>query len=80
MASISFEAMKSLKIAANCDFARGKQNLHAQLTEEGSCHATTIKLSPRQKLDVTNHIHALHRLHPLSLSSNTSCVQQMSAS
>ena len=52
-------------------------NLHR---EDGSCHAATIELSPWQKLDVTYYICALHRLHPLSLSTNTSCVQQMSAS
>ena len=34
--------------------------------EEGYRHAATIELLPRQRLDVTNHICALHRSHPLS--------------
>ena len=32
---------------------------HPSQREEGSGHAATIKLSPRQKLDVTNQIHSL---------------------
>ena len=31
--------------------------------EEGSGHVATLKLSPRQKLDVTNQIGALHSSH-----------------
>ena len=53
---------------------------HTLRREEGSCNAAIIELSSRQKLDVTNQICALHRSHPLSLSSNTSRVQQMAAS
>ena len=33
-----------------------------------SGHTATIELSPRQKLDLTNQICALRRLHPLSWS------------
>ena len=40
--------------------------------EEGSGHAATIELSPRQKLVVTNQIRALRRSHPLSWSTITS--------
>ena len=36
--------------------------------EEGSGHAATIELSPRQKLDVTNQIHALRKSDLLSWS------------
>ena len=39
-----------------------------------------IGLLPWQKLDVTNQICALCRSHPLSWSTITSCVQEMSAS
>ena len=42
---------------------------HPSQREEGSGHAATIELSPRQKLDVTNQIRALRRSHqtlPLS--------------
>ena len=38
---------------------------HTLLREEGSCHAATIELSPQQKLDVTDQIHVLRRLHLL---------------
>ena len=40
--------------------------------EEGSGHAATIELSPRQKLVVTNQIRALCRSHSLSWSTITS--------
>ena len=40
--------------------------------ERGSGHTATIELLLRQKLDVTNQICALHRLHPLSWSTITS--------
>ena len=40
--------------------------------KEGSGHAATIELSPQQKLDVTNQIHALQRLHLLSWNTITS--------
>ena len=40
--------------------------------ERGSGHAATIELSSQQKLDVTNQICALRRLHPLSWSTITS--------
>ena len=40
------------------------------LRRERSGHAATIELLPRQKLALTNQIHALRRLHPLSWSSN----------
>ena len=43
---------------------------HTLLREEGSGHAATIELSSQQKLTVTNEIRALHRLRPLSWSSN----------
>ena len=48
--------------------------------EEGSGHAATIELSPRQKLAVTNEIRTLHRLHLLSWSSNsfTICLANVS--
>ena len=48
--------------------------------EKGSGHAATIELSPQQKLTVTNEICALHRLHPLSWSSNyvTMCLVDVS--
>ena len=39
---------------------------HTLCREGGSVHAATIELSPWQKLDVTNQIRILHRLHPLS--------------
>ena len=46
---------------------------HPLQKEEGSGHAATIELSPRQELDVTNQIRtALRRLHPLSWSTITS--------
>ena len=52
-----------------------------RMREEGSGHAATIELSPWQKLDVTNQIHALHRPHPLSRSTITSKrIERMSAS
>ena len=51
---------------------------HTLRREEGSCHAATIELSSRQKLDVTNQIHALRRLHPLSCSTIMSRVEQIS--
>ena len=41
---------------------------HTLRREEGSCHAATIELSSRQKLDVTNQICALRRSHLLSWS------------
>ena len=40
--------------------------------EEGSGHAATIELSPRQKLVRTNQIRALRSSHPLSWSTITS--------
>ena len=40
--------------------------------EEWSGHASTIELSPRQKLDVTNQIRTLRRSHPLTWSTITS--------
>ena len=53
---------------------------HTLHREEGSGHAVTIELSPRQKLDVTNQICTLRRSHPLSWSTIMSSVKQMSAS
>ena len=41
---------------------------HPSQREEVSGHTATIELSPQQKLDVTNQIRALRRLHPLSWS------------
>ena len=43
-------------------------------------HAATIELSPRQKLDVTNQIRALHGLHLLPWSNNyaTTCLVDVS--
>ena len=38
-------------------------------TLQGSGHAATIELSPRQKLGVTNEIRTLRRLNPLSWNS-----------
>ena len=48
--------------------------------ERGSGHTATIELLPQQKLDVTNQNRALCRSHPLSWSTITSRVYQMSAS
>ena len=43
---------------------------HTLRREEGSGHAAITELLPRQKLAMSNEIHALRRLHPLSRSSN----------
>ena len=51
---------------------------HTLRREEGSCHAATIELSSRQKLDVTNQIRALRRSHLLSWSTIMSRVQRIS--
>ena len=52
---------------------------HPSQREEGSGHIATIELSLRQKLAVTNEICALHRLHPLSWSSNyVTCLADVS--
>ena len=53
---------------------------HSLQSEEGSGHATTIELLPQQKPAVTNEIHRLCRLHPLSWSSNyvTMCLADVS--
>ena len=57
------------------------QRLHPSQREEGSGPTVTTKLPPRQKIGVTNEIQALHRLHPLSWSSNNiTSRHQMSAS
>ena len=40
-------------------------SLASHTKEEGSGHAATTELLPRLKLDVTNQIRALRRLHPL---------------
>ena len=49
---------------------------HTLHREEGSGHAATVELSPRQKLAVNNEICALYRSHRLSWSSNyvTTCL------
>ena len=39
--------------------ASSSRKPHPSQKEEGSGHTATIELSPRQKLDVTNQIHAL---------------------
>ena len=53
---------------------------HTLCREEGSGHAASIELSPRQKLDMTNQIHAVRRSHPLSWSSSyvTTCLADVS--
>ena len=57
------------------------QRLHPSQREEGSGPTVTTKLPPQQKIGVTNEIQALHRLHPLSWSSNNiTSRHQMSAS
>ena len=57
------------------------QRLHPSQREEGSRPTVTTKLPPWQKIGVTNEIQALHRLPPLSWSSNNiTSRHQMSAS
>ena len=48
--------------------------------KEGSGHTATMELSLRQKLDVANQIPTCRRSHPLSWSTITSSIKQMSAS
>ena len=46
---------------------------HSYLASHTLCRerkAATTELSPQQKLDVANQIHALHRSHPLSWSTS----------
>ena len=52
---------------------------HTLRREEGYGYAATIELSPRQKLDVTNQIHALRKSDLLSWNTIMSHVQQISA-
>ena len=47
---------------------------HPLQREEGSCHAATMDLLPLPKLAVTNEIHAVRRMHPLSWIAITSHV------
>ena len=54
------------EISTMSDTSLASHTLHR---EEGSRHTTTIELSPQQKLDVTNQIHAFSRSHSLSSSS-----------
>ena len=53
---------------------------HTLCREEGFGYTVTIELLPRQKLAVTNEIHALYKLHLLSWSSNyvTTCLADVS--
>ena len=63
------ECSSDLSVGTACTHSLASHTLHR---EEGSGHAATIELSPWQKLDVTNQIRALCRLHPLSRSTFTS--------
>ena len=51
---------------------------HTLRREEGSGHAATIDLSLWQKLDATNQICALRKLHPLAWSTITSRLADVS--
>ena len=48
--------------------------------KEGSGYTATMESSPRQELDVANQIPTCRRSYPLSWSTITSSVKQMSAS
>ena len=58
----------------NCTIqsSRWSHKPHPSQREEGSGHAATIELLPRQKLDVANQIRAICRSHLLSWSTITS--------
>ena len=78
---------EDFRFQLNWEFSGGGMRFVASLAshtlrraEERSGHAATIKLSPRQKLDVTNQIRALRRSHLLSWSNNyvTTCLADVS--
>ena len=50
--------------------ASSSHKLHPSQREEGSGHTATIELLPRQKLDVTNQIHALRSSEGLMVAVN----------
>ena len=73
---------KQVKILMNIKLNHTDVSLkpHPLQREKVSGHTATIKLSPWQKLAVTNEICGLRRLHPLSWSSNyvTTCLANVS--
>ena len=81
LAKSSVPGMSTVSIADNdkCFTVPLSLASHTLHREEGSGQASTIELSPRQKLDVTSEVCTLCRLDPLSWSSNyVTCLADVS--